>query len=129
MEDNNKNSINNVDIDNPTFKKIFKQLDLRIKAVMDKIYDNKDFQSGDITLKITLGTVNNIRDLVVMKDGKLINKNYEYKSLDIKHAITTALKKTDKVGGEYISKKELIKNPEGEYIEVPIKDSQMNMFD
>lgn len=109
-------------------KKIFNQLDARIKAVMDKIYDNKDFASGDITLKITLGTVSNTKDFVVMREGKLINKDYEYKSLDIKHAITTTLKKTDKTDGEYIGEKELVKNSDGEYIEVPIKDSQMNMF-
>ncbi|APM37343.1 hypothetical protein [Clostridium kluyveri] len=129
MQNNDKNSVNNVDTSSPIFKKILSQLDVRIKAIMDKVYDNKDFQSGDITLKITLGTVTNAKEFVVMKEGRLINKEYEYKSLDIKHAITTTLKQTDKTDGEYIGQKELIKNSDGDFIEVPIKDGQMNMFD
>ncbi|WP_017752500.1 hypothetical protein [Clostridium tyrobutyricum] len=125
----NKRNIQNVDINNPAFKKIFDSLDIRIKAIMDKIYDGKDFASGDITLKITLGTTDNSKDFVVIKNGELTNKRYEYRSLDIKHAITTTLKKTDKTDGEYIGQKELVKNGDGEYVEVPVRDSQMNMFD
>jgi len=127
MEDKKKPE--NIGIDSEPFEEMLDELDERIKVVLDEIYDGKDFQSGDIALKITLGVDDKTKDYPVLKQGQVITKQYKYKGLEVKHNITTTLKKTDKASGEYSSEKELVKNGKGEYVEVPVKNSQMGMFD
>jgi hypothetical protein len=128
MEDKKKNA-ETVDIDNPAFADVLNGLDERIKVVLDKIYEGKEFKSGDIALKITLGVDDREEEYPVLKQGQVVNKLYKYKGLNVKYNISTTLKKMEKGGGEYKDEKELVKKGDGEYVEVPVKNSQMGMFD
>lgn len=127
--ENKKENVKTVDIDNPAFADALNDLDERIKVILDKVYDGKEFKSGDITLKVTLGVDDREKEYPALKQGQIINKLYEYKGLNVKYNITTTLKKMEKGGGEYESIKELVKKGKGEYVEVPVMNSQMNMFD
>lgn len=128
MEDKKKNA-ETVDIDNPAFADALNDLDERIKVILNKIYDGKEFKSGDIALKITLGVDDKKKEYPVLKQGQVASKLYKYKGLNVKYGISTTLKKMEKGGGEYESERELVKKGDGEYVEVPIKNSQIGMFD
>ena len=128
MEDKKKN-VETVDIDNPAFVNVLNDLDERIKVILDKIYEGKEFKSGDIALKITLGVGDKEKEYPVLKQGQVASKLYKYKGLNVKYGISTTLKKSEKGGGEYESERELVKKDDGEYVEVPVENSQMGMFD
>lgn len=121
----------NVDLDSPLFENMRGELDEQIKKVLLKAY-NKEFASGDISLKLTLAVPTSYKDFPV--ESKIpgeppVMKSYKYKSLQFKYNITTTLKKVDKFDDEYCGNKELKKDDSGEFVEVPVKDPQMSMFD
>lgn len=120
-----------VDLNSPIFRTMRRKLNDQIQKVLIKAY-NGEFESGDISLKITL-SVPTLTKKFPVEDGisgehpKI--KVYEYKALNIKHNITTTLKKVDKIDGEYFGEKELKKDDTGEFVEVPIENPQISMFD
>lgn len=126
--ENEKKNVETVDIDNPAFADALDELEERILAVLNKIYDSKEFKSGDITLKLTLGVDDRMKEYPMLKSGNIVSKKYEYKGLGVKYDISTVLKKQEKSGGKYLSSKELVKKDNGEYVEVPVLSSQMDMF-
>lgn len=70
-------------------------------------------------MKVALGTVYDLNNFIIMKDRRL----------DVKHVITTILKKTEKIDGQYIGEYRLAMDDDGNFIEVSVKSSQMNIFD
>lgn len=118
----------NVDINSPIFRNMLDILDMHIKRVIKKSYDG-EFAGGDINLKLSLGVVRKYKLYPAEKDGQPVTKEYAYKALDFKNAITTTLKKVDKDEIAYNGNKEIKEDDDGEFIEVPIKDPQISMFD
>ncbi|URZ06456.1 hypothetical protein [Clostridium felsineum] len=120
----------NVDLNSPIFKTMIRKLNDQIKKVLIKVY-NEEFESGDISLKLTLTVPTQYKDFPVESNipgEPPTMKTYEYKALQFKSNITTTLKKTNKIDNEYRSEKEL-KNNDGEFVEVPIEDPQISLFD
>jgi len=124
-------AILNVDLNSPIFDSMREELNEQIKNVLAKAY-NGEFASGDISLKLTLSIPIKYKDFPVESNipgEPPVIKSYKYKALQFKHNITTTLKKVDKIDGEYRSNKELKKDDDGKFIEVPIEDPQVSMFD
>jgi hypothetical protein len=119
-----------VDVESPIFEKMFKQFNYSLIEVIKKVYDG-DFESGDVTLKLTLEVPRRFKEFPVEGDigEQPTVKMYEYKALDFNHSVSTTLKKVDKVSGSYYGEKELEKDTEGNFIEKPIEDPQITMFD
>ena len=119
----------NVNIDSPVFKPILDNLNEKIIEVVKKVY-NEEFESGDISLKLTLTVpIETKRFPVETLPGEHPTvKTYEYKALQFEHDITTTFKKVDKEKGKYWGDKEL-KEDDGKFIKVPIEDPQVSMFD
>lgn len=119
-----------VDISSPIFEKVLKQFNYQIIEVIKKVY-NKEFESGDITLKLTLEVPSRFKEFPVQDviSEQPTVKVYEYKALSFNHSINTTLKKVDKISGSYYGEKELEKDDEGNFIEKPIEDPQLNMFE
>jgi hypothetical protein len=117
-----------VDINSPIFQSMLNKLNYQIVEVIKKVYD-KEFESGDISLKITLKVPTCIEEFPAVNEfNEPVTKEYKYRSLYFKNDITTTLKKVDKTSGEYKSIKEL-KEDNGEFIEVPIENPQVSLFD
>lgn len=118
-----------VDIDSPVFNPMLDKLNEQIIEVIKKVY-NEEFESGDVSLKLTL-TVPRMRKKYELEDdyGQPIVQSYEYKALQFKHNVTTTLKKVDKEEGSYWGEKELKEDGSGNFIETPIKDPQVSMFE
>lgn len=104
-------------------------MDKQIIKVVKKVYD-EEFESGDISLKITVKVPKRIKEFPSEnEDGEPTTQLYEYKALDFDHNITTTLKKVDKTTGHYYGNKELKIDDEGNFVEKPIKDPQISIFD
>lgn len=118
-----------VDIDSPVFQSMLDKLNEQMIEVIKKVY-NEEFESGDISLKLTLSVPLLTKRFPVENEiGEPIVKTYEYKALQFKHNITTTLKKVDKEDGSYYGEKELQKDDYGNFIEKPIEDPQLSMFE
>lgn len=119
----------NVDIDSPVFKPMLDNLNGKIIETVKKVY-NEEFESGDISLKITLTVPTETKKFPVetLPGEHPTVKTYQYKVLQFKHNITSTLKKVDKDEGNYWGDKEL-KEDDGKLIEVPVEDPQIGMFD
>ncbi|WP_234121162.1 hypothetical protein [Clostridium hydrogenum] len=121
----------NVDLNSPIFKPMLEELNVAMIEVLKKAY-NGEFESGDISLKITLA-VPTVTKKFPVEGSELgehpVVKTYEYKALNFKHNITKTLKKVDKVDGEYFGEKELKKDDTGDFVEVPIENPQISIFD
>lgn len=120
-----------VDLNSPIFESMRVELNEQIKKVLLKAY-NGEFASGDISLKVTLSVPTQFKDFPV--ENKIPGepptmKSYKYKALQFKSNITTTLKKVDKIDDSYCGEKELKKDEDGEFIEVPIENPQVSMFD
>jgi hypothetical protein len=117
-----------VNIDSPVFQPILDKFNEQIIEVIRQVY-NEEFESGDVTLKLTL-SVPKLTKRFPVDEGFNNPKyeSYEYKALRFKHNVTTTLKKVDKDDGSYYGEKELEKDDEGNFIEKPIEDPQLNMF-
>ncbi|MBV4446646.1 hypothetical protein KM799_08525 [Clostridium tyrobutyricum] len=118
-----------VNIDSPIFQDMINDLNKQIVNVVKQVYDEK-FESGDIALKLTLSVPTLTKRFPAENDmGEPTVEKYEYKALQFDHKITTTLKKVDKEDGEYFGEKELKKDDLGNFIESPIEDPQLSMFD
>ena len=119
----------NVDLDSPVFRPMIDILNEQIIGVIKKVY-NEEFESGDISLKVTLSVpIMTKRFPVENRFGEPVVQSYEYKALQFKHNITTTLKKVDKEDGSYYGDKELKEDDDGNFVETPIEDPQMSIFD
>lgn len=117
-----------VDINSPIFQAMFNELNLQMVEVIKKVYDKK-FESGDITLKITLKVPTRIKEFPGVNEiGEDVVKEYKYRSLYFKNDITTTLKKVDKTSSEYYGEKELKKDDDG-FKEIPTENPQVSLFD
>ncbi len=118
-----------VDIDSPVFSSMLDKLNEQIIEVIKKVYNEK-FESGDVSLKLTI-TVPRMRKKYELEDecGQPLVQSYEYKALQFKHNVTTTLKKVNKEEGSYWGEKELKEDGSGNFIEAPIKDPQISMFE
>lgn len=118
-----------VDINSPIFEYVLSELNEQLVEVIKKVYDG-EFESGDISLKFTLSVPSYIKEFPAVNEvGEDVVKEYKYKALHFKHDITTTLKKVGKTKGEYYGEKELKQNDDGEFVEVPLKDPQIGIFD
>lgn len=117
-----------VDVNSPIFGEMLSLLDSHIKRVIKKSYDG-EFAGGDINIKLSLGVVNKYKTFLVEENGQPTQKEYMYKALDFKDTITTTLKKVDKDEYSYLGDKEIKQDDSGEFVEVPIKNPQISMFD
>ena len=118
-----------VNIDSPVFQPVIDSLNEQIIEVIKKVY-NGEFESGDIALKIKLSTPTEYKQFPAENDiGEPTVEEYKYKALQFNHSITTTLKKVDKENGRYWGEKELKKDDFGNFIEAPIEDPQLSMFD
>lgn len=118
-----------VDINSPIFANVLGELNAQIVEVIKKVYDG-EFASGDISLKFTLSIPSYIKEFPAVNEvGEDIVKEYKYKALHFKHDITTTLKKVGKTKGEYYGEKELKQNDDGEFVEVPVTNPQIGLFD
>ncbi|APQ72855.1 hypothetical protein RSJ22_12235 [Clostridium botulinum] len=118
-----------VDIESPIFKNMMDTLNGKIIEVIKNVY-NEEFESGDIALKMTLSVPKTIKEIPAQNEfGDPIVKTIKYKALQFKHNITSTLKKVDKDEDYYYGDKELKKDEEGNFIEEPIQNPQVTMFD
>ncbi|WP_085829376.1 hypothetical protein [Clostridium massiliodielmoense] len=118
-----------VDITSPIFQSMVDTLNEKIIDVIKNVY-NEEFESGDISLKITLSVPETIKEVPTDNGlGELVVKSYKYKALQFKHNITSTLKKVDKDEDYYYGEKELKEDDEGNFIEQPIRNPQMCIDD
>lgn len=117
-----------VDIESPIFKIMLHDLNLEIKRVIEKVYE-EEFEVGEISLKLKLSINNDYK--VFPKDdgyGGLTEDTYRYRKPYFEHQVSTTLKKQYKQEGVYTEEKE-IKFDHGQYYVVPLKEPQTSLFD
>lgn len=117
-----------VSIDSPVFQPMLENLNEKIIEVIKQVY-SEDFESGDITLKLTLKTPETVKEFPSEnEDGEPTTKLYQYKALQFEHKISTTLKRVDKDEGRYYGEKEL-KEEDGHFIEISVEEPQISIFD
>lgn len=117
-----------IDIESPIFNSMLHDLNLEIKRVIEKVYD-EEFEGGEISLKLKLNIKDEFKEYPRENEfGEVINETYKYRKPYFEHAVATTLKKQYKQEGLYSEEKE-VKYIDGEYIVVPLREPQLNMFD
>lgn len=122
------NKILEIDIKSPIFNAMLHDLNLEIKRVIDKVYD-EEFEIGEISLKLKLSIVNEYKEYPKEdRFGDLVNETYKYRKPYFEHQVSTTLKKQYKLDGVYTEEKE-IKFEDGQYYVVPLIEPQLSLFD
>lgn len=117
-----------IDIKSPIFNAMLHDLNLEIKRAIEKVYD-EEFEVGEISLKLKLNINDEYKEYPKENEfGELVNEMYRYKKPYFEHSISTTFKKQFKQEGLYTEEKE-VKCIDGEYLVVPLKDPQLNMFE
>ena len=122
------NKILEIDIESPIFNTMLHDLNLEIKRVIDKVFD-EEFEIGEISLKLKLSIVDEYKEYPKENEfGELINQTYKYRKPYFEHQVSTTLKKQYKQEGVYTEEKE-VKFEDGQYYVVPIIEPQTSLFD
>jgi len=117
-----------IDIESPIFKNMLTDLNIEIKRVIQKVYD-EEFENGEISLKLKLNIGSDYKEYPKENEfGEMINEMYRYKKPHFEHAISTTFKKQYKQDGLYSEEKE-VKCIDGDYIVVPLMEPQLSIFD
>ena len=117
-----------IDIESPIFNSMLHDLNLEIKRVIEKVYD-EEFETGEISLKLKLNIKNEYKEYPKENDfGELFNETYKYRKPYFEHQVSTTLKKQYKQEGVYTEEKE-VKFEDGQYYVVPILEPQTSLFD
>jgi basic membrane lipoprotein Med (substrate-binding protein (PBP1-ABC) superfamily) len=95
-----------IDIESPIFNAMLHDLNSEIKRVIEKVYD-EEFEVREISLKLKLNINDEVKEYPKENEfGELVNEAY----------------------GLYTEEKE-VKCIDGEYMVVPLKEPQLNMFE
>ncbi len=117
-----------IDIESPIFNTMLHDLNLEIKRVIEKVYD-EEFETGEISLKLKLNIKDEYKEYPKVDHfGDVINETYKYRKPYFEHQVSTTLKKQYKQEGVYTEEKE-VKFEDGQYIVAPIMDPQISLFD
>lgn len=117
-----------IDINSPIFNCMLHDLNLEIKRVIEKVYD-EEFEIGEISLKLKLSINNDYKEYPKEnRFGELINETYKYRKPYFEHQVSATLKKQYKQDGVYTEEKE-VKFENGQYYVVPIIEPQTSLFD
>lgn len=117
-----------IDIESPIFNSMLHDLNIEIKRVIDKVFD-EEFEVGEISLKLKL-SINEDYKTYPKDDGYggLTEQTYMYRKPYFEHQVSTTLKKQYKQEGVYTEEKE-VKFKDGQYYVVPILEPQTSLFD
>lgn len=116
-----------IDLQSEMFKGMLQNLNIAIHEVVKQVY-LEDFESGDVTLKLTIDIVN-MSKLIPKYDifsGEVIQDTYHFRKPSIKHTVTTTLQKKEKFDGGYNADKELVMIDDVLYTK-SIPEAQMTM--
>ncbi|MGF7059268.1 hypothetical protein [Brassicibacter mesophilus] len=117
-----------INIESPIFKCMLYDLNKEIQRCIDKVYD-QEFEAGEISLKLTLEIPDGYKEFPkVNEHGEMVSELYKYRKPKFEHKVTTTLKKQYKQEGVYAEERE-VKFEDGQYIAVPVKDPQINIYD
>lgn len=122
------NKILEIDIESPIFNTMLHDLNLEIKRVIDKVFD-EEFEIGEISLKLKL-SINEDYKTYPKDDGYggFTEETYKYRKPYFEHQVSTTLKKQYKQEGAYTEEKE-VKFEDEQYYVVPIIEPQTSLFD
>lgn len=117
-----------IDIESPIFNSMLHDLNLEIKRVIEKVYD-EEFETGEISMKLKLNIKDEYKEYPKENAfGELFNETYKYRRPYFEHQVSTTLKKQYKQEGVYTEEKE-VKFEDGQYYVVPILEPQTSLFD
>ena len=112
-----------VDINGEVFKTMRCDLQLVLHNVLYEIF-NKNFESGDITLKLNVGTSLEFEDV---PDGMGGWTRAHYDIPKFSYKINYALQKKDNIDGAYIAKGQVLALENGYFELVDVEKAQMEM--
>lgn len=118
-----------IHFDSLVFEDTRRLLGLALEKVLTKVYDG-EFESGDITLKISLSIFDDYTNLPGEDPltGDTIETPYEYRRPSIESIITTTMKKVGKLKTAFCPAME-IKQHEGAYVIQELPKTQISIDD
>lgn len=114
-----------INLNSSVFTEMNHQLDVAIQAVLREVY-KKNFQSGDITLKLIIGSHT---DFAQVPDGMGGVTNAPYEKPVFVHKINIALQKKSSLDGSYIAKGQMLEFNDGVFELRDVDKAQMEMED
>ena len=128
MSEQLKTTALEIDISSPIFATLLHDLNMEIKRVIEKVYD-ETFSAGEISLKLRLSLNRDYKEYPIEDMfGEVSYDQYEYRRPSFEHAVTSTLKKQYKQEGFYTEEKEVVCE-DGRYIIVPLREPQLSLFD
>jgi len=115
-----------VNINSYIFKNMISDLNNHIQSCLKEIND-ENFQSGDISLKLTIEAINSNDKIVKINEDGVVSENYIIPIFNYKTSLQLK-KKYDNSGNFANSELQLIEK-DGKYLISPVKDSQINIMD
>lgn len=109
----------------PEFKEMLENLEMSFLHVAKKI-NGDEFESGDITLKLSVGTD---IDFVEIPDGYGGVTSKPYKVPRFSFKTTTSLQKKTDVSGVYVASEKEMKDRDGVIYLIDVDSAQMKMED
>lgn len=118
-----------IDISSPIFLTMLNDLNMEIKRVLEKVYD-ESFSQGEISLKLKLTINDDYKEYPVENifTGEINTESYRYRRPYFEHQVASTLKKQYKQEGFYTEEKEVICD-DGRYLVIPLREPQISMFE